>query len=1340
MGKHPSRFPELLKPPAGPEQSVKDIAADTSSSWLMPGAEALPLPARTDVPRLWRTLASSSAVTAENPAQTNMSFSATTLQVASETTAGTDTVESTTESVAALDDEPLFVAGVEQSAEQQQRTMADIAVAQLCARLPEKGFIPEKSPLFFALLTQLPDWPADTALNIFDDTGNRLESYQKGGRIEDIKQTVSITRLSNGEFVFVGDRRAGANNQEQLLELVLRQLPRDSRLGAGGDFPGAESLAGQIVTIRQQMGALARENQPLLFDAHMKGHHFRADPAEVSRNPFLPFWQHQAAAPKSAVMGALNARFPELSDARLDELRQQNPMSESEQASLVSHATVPVDFAEAAEAAKKEIRRDNALDAIYRTRLFNPDADAAAIGVLQGLLEERCNRTLLIVEPEQRPVDLSDVDPRAVVLWHDGNGNYEAQDMINGGVIPCTRGSDSLYLALGAPLQPHERQSLGMQSETEAAGIRQVVGDVVAERIGGWFSVEEYLQQRAPVDYQKDYPQWLKDASPADRRARNEALGVYLQASNEAQQSGLPNVSEFGQRERMLEYAKEQLTARLTADLGSTLDPDQIRVITTDSRPADYGPVLLSPGEPPVSIGVIASLPKVTNRTLCEVALDNLHLLDLDYWLTVKFEDAQGEPIPSLTAKYVYDTLRDLDVGRTYEDFLNTHLLTSPEAQARRERYANVMAAQMRVDVIEASMAGDFIDNTRRAPDLRDRGVRWVNAVLDAPVDDRHRARIDGYHIQARSLEINGVVLDDVMLIGPREPTSVEAVVVYTPEGPQGKRFQEFTDAAHLRREFLNNPSFRDYLLARVPLGERQALRTALESASPSATSLNTRPITEDIYYTTYNHKALRAIGSVDEQTTSTAEHNLQLAFTVANMVMDIGLVFTPFKISLPVALGRSMFALTDCKPADNRSGPCLEAALMLLDAVPGLGARSKVAGHTLDARWALKSRPVGTKVRTDGIYNGVLEKPLPHGGKQHFIQDGSQTFQVRYDPNDALEPSWKVVDPRRPDAYYQPKVERNPQGRWVYRNTGLGGGSPLHIDADLLAQAQQNPALRQLSPAETAAYLNYLQQQREVREISKLLTALETKGKDGMTRPHQQLHGAAMVKVEEMRAAAAKLPSVDARGSAGSGAGEKRPADVGVDAQAGPSAKRPAVEAGPGSSAARVTERVIPMDEWPDSIYHYTTQHGRAGILQEGRINPTAPPGKDASAAAKRMSRLDLVYVTDLKPGSKSLSAIAVDTVGLTAIGGSRKAKVTHYVQLDLRRLKQRLAGMSEAELRREGVKLVKVEGAGISNHVYGLQSASAFGDVKVISSKFSSEKPIVVSSGKTPIDAKKP
>lgn len=364
------------------------------------------------------------------------------------------------------------------------RAQADQYIQQMITRLPERDYMPaDGDSIVLCLLTQLPGWPVDTSLDVYNLGGKRIASYAADGR-GNLPFSVALQRRSNGEYVTKGDLTSGASNQEQMFRLILGQLPATSDLGKGGNFEGATDNAGRTVVIREQIANLANSERALLFDVLKRTQYpGRIKSGNDPTDKFLPLLP-QAPSGLPPMLKKLQEASPTLSAATLVELVQRHPLSRSEKSALLARGAIPPVLHDAMRQAQHNLRLDLALDGVYSTRTFNPDSDVLAREAAEALLQVRLNRPFIVMETTDGPYVQSGPDDPTVVLRHAGAGYYEAYDLRNGGSIPVRPGTDSFYQAIGSVLQPHERSVLGMNGETDVAGLRATLGELAADNRG----------------------------------------------------------------------------------------------------------------------------------------------------------------------------------------------------------------------------------------------------------------------------------------------------------------------------------------------------------------------------------------------------------------------------------------------------------------------------------------------------------------------------------------------------------------------------------------------------------------------------------------------------------------------------------------------------------------------------------------------------------------------------------------------------------------------------------------------------------------------------------------
>jgi hypothetical protein len=935
--------------------------------------------------------------------------------------------------------------------EQRAREQADRTIEAFSERFTETGFFPDDNEWpVFALLPQLAEWPADLSLRLVDEQNELIARWIKGADDRVIKRSVILVQKNNGDYAAPGENAQPVDASETFFQLILRLLPTDARLGVGDNFPGSTTTAGRIVTLREQIAALVRSEQAQLFDALL------ADDAEIKSgsddrlpNPFLPFWQ-QPPADRSPALNMLLALNPEISAARFEALLEHVPLSDAQSDAFVKEGELPEPFIEALEQSIAEWSKDKGLDGIFHSRTYSPDADVLAQEFGAALLKERFGLELIITESWHAAYEPSGPDDTAIVLKHDGNGRYGLRDLHDGEVNWFRGGTDSFYRAIGSALQPHQRLSLGMQSETDVAGLRTTLGKLAAEANGGWFDTQ------SPIQVKNDLlPEWLKNASMADKRLWNQAWEDYRQALLEAQTSDFPGIEQYGSPEYLRNYARKELEQRLRSDLGVTISADEITVETSKAIP---NPVLL-PNRPSGTF-------VYTRRSLTEVSVNNLGIDDINFWATARFLDPSGKPIAALGKRYVFELVRELNVGDSYGQFLRQKLLTSSFSQWSRERYAQVMASQMRLDAVEAKMAGDF-------PDRANRSYQWVQTVLDHPVDDDSRRLVEEHRIQVQTLKLNyvprqdrpqfavgevliggvpveglgqrgGVVLGGLLMIAPESRGSVPGRVVYTPTSPEGINFRQFSSHEEMEGQLLDNAELWDYLASRVPVKFRSELREVLSDTNDRKfLSIKAQPaVTTDFYVHCYEAEVEQVIAQVDDQTTSTSEANWNTAWNIASTLGELALEFAPFKVALPIAAARSLYALTQGVRAIGQGDASaslhfIQAVLLLTDGLPG-GKKPKIKlSPNIEPKWALKTTPADLKLRTDGRFKGVYEKVDADGQSSFYAQDAGHTFAIRYDSSDGV---WRVINGRNPRSFYQMPVRFNGQGRWGHAPAVRGG------------------------------------------------------------------------------------------------------------------------------------------------------------------------------------------------------------------------------------------------------------------------------------------------------------
>lgn len=442
----------------------------------------------------------------------------------------------------------------------------------------------------------------------------------------------------------------------------------------------------------------------------------------------------------------------------------------------------------------------------------------------------------------------------------------------------------------------------------------------------------------------------------------------------------------------------------------------------------------------------------------------------------LKAVDRQGNPIAHLDDPTLRRLIRELDVHRRYPAYLETTLRTGIDANARRASTVTAMRAHARLLANEARLAY-YLPEMRASfrPDHAYRGYQWVKAILDNPAA-AGRATVENHTLVVSQLTYRGAEVRDVFMIGVRNPQSVPAVILYTPDAPDGITFREFDNRQDAARRFLYAPAFREYLLDRLPLeharvhangtrafaGDRLANWVLGGNAGGNYTftaePFGERQINGDIFHALYDTDVQLGQRNARWLTTSAGdaqgrwqdEFQRRMVVSVAELVKDV--------VTAPVHAAAAGWKLYDSvKAGDTRQSvvdfPSLYVASIW--AAPGvqqfaraatgrgiIAGRFRVASTIVDAR-----APAPQKVVFDAQYRAGNVRRLGRadehgvytiGGKTYIDHDGAM-YGVRFD---AGYGTWRLNRPTPGSGAWGPAIARAPGGGWTFRHVGLPGGS----------------------------------------------------------------------------------------------------------------------------------------------------------------------------------------------------------------------------------------------------------------------------------------------------------
>jgi hypothetical protein len=536
-------------------------------------------------------------------------------------------------------------------------------------------------------------------------------------------------------------------------------------------------------------------------------------------------------------------------------------------------------------------------------------------------------------------------------------------------------------------------------------------------------------------------PTWMKQAPPDAKVLIVQSMQALALATVKAAAPGLPSARTFAARSSLLAYAKAQLQAGLQQSTGQALDPDGIFISTTTAQ--QTGPLFVPtnpghsiPGRLRPQAGDTLAL-QTRKRSLTELALENVGLLDFDYWLTARAFDRQGQPVAGLPPALIKRLVREVNVANGYANHIRHHLLDSAQAAWCREAHYRLSLARMRAESLKAYYAG-HLGNDREA-----RAYAWITTLLGHP-QRAGRPQVHGHEIEIQSLSLAGAPLLGILVLSPAAAASIPHVVVYTPDAPDRRPWRVYRDRAALLTDFVCMPALRDYAVSRAALAEQQAVRRLLDTGQ-AATAVQLEVIGGDFLEQGYLAQVGRALVDSDARSTSTAEADLNTFWDLSLSVLDLIMLVLPGRALVPLALGRAMISCWDAKErlqAGDRSEGLhhlMLALTYLSDAGSGY-ANSAFFGRTwrhlplkqplpLNPNLASSTPPRNLRYRVDSIYReGIYEYVNDGGLAQYFIEDkDGRRYEVDFDGE-----SWLVVDERNPGAYFKAKVRKNATGEWV--------------------------------------------------------------------------------------------------------------------------------------------------------------------------------------------------------------------------------------------------------------------------------------------------------------------
>ena len=250
-------------------------------------------------------------------------------------------------------------------------------------------------------------------------------------------------------------------------------------------------------------------------------------------------------------------------------------------------------------------------------------------------------------------------------------------------------------------------------------------------------------------------------------------------------------------------FASRELAAKLTA-LGVDMPPEAITI--------EVSRIKVVP-EPLEFLDPLPGSTEVRRIPLVDFASQNIGRFSLERLHAI---DAEGTSLRDrLGHSAIRDMVRDLDLANRYQVHVEQGLRRGTKGALARKLSMAVQAAHMRLAAAEARLSYYLTDGPRSFIDDRDeRGFRWVDAALNSPSVPRH---VGGHEIVVSQLTYRRVPLDGILIFAARATGSAPRLVMYTPGAPDGLTFREFETRQDAAKRFLYHPSFREYLLDRLP-------------------------------------------------------------------------------------------------------------------------------------------------------------------------------------------------------------------------------------------------------------------------------------------------------------------------------------------------------------------------------------------------------------------------------------------------------------------------------------------------------------------------------------------